>query len=75
MRLQETCQSFWYQNDYSLNFLTNMIGPIISQLASQAGQLVSQAGKIAAQELSKPHNQAHIAKAIGEIINGIKKKK
>ena len=52
-----------------------MIGPIISQLASQAGQLVSQAGKIAAQELSKPHNQAHIAKAIVEIINGIKKKK
>lgn len=51
-----------------------MIGPIISQLASQAGQLVSQAGQFVTQELSKPHNQAHIVKAIGEIIKDIKKK-
>lgn len=52
-----------------------MIGPINSQLFSQAGQLASQAGQYVAQELSKPHNQAHIAKAIGEVIENIKKKK
>lgn len=72
--ITRTCKSVWYKNDYSPNFLTNMIGPIISQLASQAGQLVSQAGQFVAQELSKPHNQAHIVKAIGEIIKDIKKK-
>lgn len=44
-----------------------MIGPILSQLAAQAWQLAAQAGQFVAQELSKPHNQAHIAKAIGEI--------
>ena len=35
----------------------------------------SQAGQYIAQELSKPHNQAHIAKAIGEVIDNFKKKK
>ena len=45
-----------------------MIGPIFSQFISQASQFVSQ-------ELSKPHNQAHIAKAIGEVLKNIKKKK
>lgn len=44
-----------------------MIGPILSQLAAQAWQLAAQAWQFVAQELSKPHNQAHIAKAIGEI--------
>lgn len=44
-----------------------MIGPIISQLASQAGQLVSQAGQFVTQELSKPHNQAHIVKLLGKL--------
>ena len=51
------------------------MGPIISQIFSQAGQLASQAGQYIALELSKPHNQAHIAKAFGEVIEKIKKKK
>lgn len=50
-----------------------MLGPILSQLAAQAGELASQAGQFISQELSKPHNQAHIAKAVGEIIKSIKK--
>lgn len=45
-----------------------MIGPIFSQAISQVTQFVSQ-------ELSKPHNQAHIAKAIGEVLKDIKSKK
>ena len=51
------------------------MGPIISQIISQAGQLASQASQYIAQELSKPHNQAHMAKAFGEVIEKIKKKK
>ena len=51
------------------------MGPVISQIFSQAGQLASQTGQYIAQELSKPHNQAHIAKAIGEVIDNFKKKK
>ena len=47
------------------------MGPVISQIFSQAGQLASQAGQYIAQELSKPHNQAHIAKAFGEVIEKI----
>lgn len=46
----------------------NMLGQFFGQLASQIQQFV-------AQELSKPHTQAHIAKAIGEVIENIKKKK
>lgn len=51
------------------------MGPILSQIFSQAGQLASQAGQYIAQELSKPHNQAHIVKAFGEAIENIKKKR
>lgn len=65
MRLQETCQSFWYQNDYSLNFLTNMIGPIISQLASQVGQLVPQAGKISHKNIVSPTIKHILQKQLG----------
>lgn len=50
-----------------------MIGPFFSQLANQVGQFAAQAGQYVAQELSKPHNQAHIAKAIGEIWKKYKK--
>lgn len=50
------------------------MGPLLSQLGAQIGQLVSQAGQFISQELSKPHNQAHIAKALGELLNNIKKK-
>lgn len=37
--------------------------------------MASQVGLYVIQELSRPHNQAHIAKAIGEIIENIKKNK
>lgn len=50
------------------------MGPLLSQLGAQIGQLVSQAGQFIGQELSKPHNQAHLAKAIGELLQSIKKK-
>lgn len=44
------------------------IAQALSQLAQQAGQFITQ-------ELSKPHNQAHIAHMAGKIIEDIKKKK
>ena len=47
------------------------MGPLLSQF----GQLASQAGQFISQELSKPHNQAHIAKAVGEIVENLKKKR
>ena len=50
------------------------MGPLLSQLGAQIGQLASQAGQFISQELSKPHNQAHIAKALGEMLKSIKKK-
>lgn len=54
-----------------------MIGQIFSQLVSSGTQLLSQVASQALQfgqqELSKPHNQAHIVKAIGEICKDIKK--
>ena len=51
------------------------MGPLLSQLGAQFGQLASQAGQFISQELSKPHNQAHIAKAVGEIVENLKKKR
>lgn len=51
------------------------MGPLLSQLSAQIGQLASQAGLFICQELSKPHNQAHLAKAIDEILKSTKKKK
>lgn len=50
------------------------MGPLLSQLGAQIGKLASQAGQFISQELSKPHNQAHIAKALGEMLKNIKKK-
>lgn len=50
------------------------MGPLLSQLGAQIGQLASQAGQFISQELSKPHNQAHIAKVLGEMLKNIKKK-
>lgn len=50
------------------------MGPLFSQLGAQLGQLATQAGQFVAQELSKPHVHAHIAKAIGEFIEEVKKK-
>lgn len=50
------------------------MGPLFSQLGAQLGQLAAQAGQFVAQELRKPHVHAHIAKAIGEIIEEVKKK-
>lgn len=50
------------------------MGPLLSQLGAQIGQLASQAGQFISQELSKPHNQAHIAKALGELLKDCKKK-
>ncbi len=49
-----------------------MIGPILQQLTQQAAQIANQAGQFVMTELSKPHNQAHIVKAIGEIWKNIK---
>lgn len=43
------------------------MGPLVSQLMNQLGQFVLQ-------ELKKPHNQYHIAKAAEEIIKNIKNK-
>lgn len=44
------------------------IAQALSQFASQAGQFV-------AQELSKPHNQAHLAHIAGKLIEDVKRKK
>ncbi len=49
------------------------MGSLFSQLVAQIGQLASQAGQFITQELSKPHNQTHIAKAIGENLKNKKK--
>ena len=49
------------------------MGSLLSQLGAQIGQLASQAGQFISQEFSKPHNQAHLAKAIGEIFKNAQK--
>lgn len=45
-----------------------MIGPLANQLGQMINQVTPQIINFLQQELSKPHNQIHICKAIGEII-------
>lgn len=41
---------------------------MFAPIAQALSQLTQQAGQVIVQELSKPHNQAHIAHMAGKII-------
>ena len=45
-----------------------MIGPLANQLGQMINQVTPQVVNFLQQELSKPHNQYNICKAIGEIF-------
>ena len=48
---------------------------MFAPLAQALSQLAQQTGQFIVQELSKPHNQAHIAHMAGKVIEDLKKKK